>query len=124
MGAPQTILDAEAFTRALIRIREREGLYQTLEEQVVVDEQTLFRTEIALPANLTEGQYATRIFLTRNGEVISTYQTFIDVRKVGLEQFLYELAHNQPLIYGILSLVIAIFAGWGASEAFRLLRNQ
>ncbi|MDO9525986.1 MAG: TIGR02186 family protein, partial [Gemmobacter sp.] len=39
-----------------------------------------------------------------------------------LERFLYWLAIEQPLAYGILSLVIAVVAGWGASAVFRLLR--
>ena len=43
----------------------------------------LFRTAIDMPANLTEGDYSTRIFLTRGGRVISLYETNIDVRKVG-----------------------------------------
>ncbi|MEX0283174.1 MAG: TIGR02186 family protein [Paracoccaceae bacterium] len=124
VGAPQDIQDAETFTEALIRVREAQQLYQHLEGAVAVDQQTLFRTEIDLPANLTEGAYATRIFLTRGGEVVSSTETAIDVRKVGLERWLYSLSRRQPLIYGLMSLAIAIVAGWGASAAFRLLRER
>ncbi len=123
VGAPQNILDSKNFTEALIRIRTRARLYQLLEETVAVDEQTLFRTSIRLPAALVEGDYATRIFLTRGGKVISQFQTTIDVDKVGLERWLYDLSREQPLIYGLMSLAIAIAAGWGASAAFSLLRN-
>ena len=122
VGAPESILDAEVFTEALIRIREGQDQYQILENQVVVDEQTLFRTRVQLPAALVEGDYATRIFLTRGGEVISSYETQIDVDKVGLERWLYDMSRQQPLVYGLMSLAIAIFAGWGASAAFSLLR--
>ncbi|MEM7491144.1 MAG: TIGR02186 family protein, partial [Pseudomonadota bacterium] len=38
------------------------------------------------------------------------------------ERFIYNLAHDRPLIYGLLSLAIAIAAGWGASAVFRLVR--
>jgi len=123
VGAPQTISDAEAFTDALIRIRTKNGLYQQLENQVKLSEDTLFRTSIALPANLTEGAYKTRIFLTRNGSVIDAYETVIDVQKVGLERWIYNLAHERPLIYGIFSLFIAIVAGWSASAVFRYIRT-
>lgn len=123
VGAPMSILDAGSFTDALIRIREVDGLYQSLENQVVIDDQTLFRTRVELPAALTEGAYETRIFLTRDGEVISTYQTQIDVRKVGLERWLFSLSREQPLIYGLMSLGIAIAAGWGASAVFTLFRQ-
>lgn len=123
VGAPSDISDVDAFSEAVIRIREDAELYQMLENQVAVDQQTLFRTAIQMPANLTEGDYATRILLTRNGEVISSYETTIDVRKVGLERWLFSLSRQQPLIYGLMSLAIAITAGWGASAAFRLFRQ-
>lgn len=123
VGAPMTIFDSMSFTDALIRIRTKAGLYQLKPETVILDEQTLFRTSIALPANLIEGAYTTRIFLTRNGRVIDEYDTAIDVRKVGLERWLFNLAHQRPLIYGLLSLFIAIVAGWGASAVFKYLRG-
>ena len=121
--SPKTA-DQARFTEAVIRIKTSENLYQMLENSVLVDQQTLFRTSIAMPSNLTEGRYDTRILLTRNGEVISTFNTEIDVRKVGLERFLFSLSRKQPLVYGLLSLAIAIFAGWAASGLFNSLRRS
>ncbi len=123
VGAPPGVTDAEAFTEALVRIRERAGLYQISENTVTVDEQTLFRGSIQLPANLTEGDYSARIFLTRGGQVVDIHEKIIGVRKVGLERWIYTLAHEQPLIYGLLSLAIAIAAGWSASAVFRYIRG-
>ena len=85
-------------------------------------DQTLFRSKVELPANLVEGDYATRIFLTREGEVVALQETVINVRKTGLERFLYTLAYEKPLVYGLMSLAIAIAAGWAASAVFRLIR--
>lgn len=116
------VAQPEAFTNALIRIRESEDLYQLIEEGVTLRNETLFDTSIRLPANLVEGDYRTRIFLTRGGEVLDVYEQDIVVRKVGLERFIYNLAHERPLIYGILSLAIAIAAGWLASAVFRYIR--
>ncbi|MFY0308989.1 TIGR02186 family protein [Leisingera sp. D0M16] len=124
VGAAMHIRGAQAFADAVVRIREKNGLYSLRENTVAVDEQTLFRTAITMPADLTEGDYLTRIFLTRGGEVVSSYETTIDVRKVGLERFLYSLSREQPFLYGLMSLAIAIAAGWGASAAFSLLRNR
>lgn len=124
VGAPMDVPDAQSFTDAVIRIRTDEGLYQLHEDTVTLREQTLFDTAISMPADLTEGAYSTRIFLTRGGKVISTYETVIDVRKVGLERWLYTLSRQQPFLYGLMSLAIAIAAGWGASTAFRVLRSQ
>ncbi len=117
-----TIAGAQEFTEALIRIRTAEGLYQSGIGAIEFDQQTLFSTSVRLPANLHEGDYRARFFLTRNGQVIDTYETAIDVRKIGLERFLFRLSREDPLIYGIMSLAIAIMAGWGASAAFRIFR--
>lgn len=116
------VADGEAFTEALIRIRESEDLYQLNEGEVTLRNETLFDTSIQLPANLVEGDYRTRIILTRGGEVLDIYEQDIVVRKVGLERFIYNLAHERPLVYGIMSLTIAILAGWLASAVFRYIR--
>ena len=114
--------EPQAFVEALIRIREREGAYRVAEGSVTLREEALFRTDIALPANLTEGAYEARILLTQDGRVVATQTAVLAVRKVGLERFLYRLAHDRPAVYGLTSLAIAVAAGWGASAAFRLMR--
>ena len=124
VGAPMNIMDAQSFTDAVIRIREANGLYALQEGSVSIDQQTLFRTSINMPANLTEGDYSARIFITRDGAVVDQLSTTIDVHKVGLEQFLFSLSREQPLLYGLMSLAIAIFAGWAASAVFQVIRNR
>jgi len=111
------------FAEALIRIREGMRLYQTLPDGVWVKDDTLFRTLISLPANLTEGTYTAEIYLTRDGQIVDLYSTEIPVKKVGLERWLYNLAHDNAVLYGLMSLAIAIAAGWGASAAFSLFRR-
>jgi uncharacterized protein (TIGR02186 family) len=115
--------DQDSFTEALIRIHMADGAYQLNEGAVRLREATLFDTSVRLPANLTEGDYSARIFLTRGGEVIDVFAQTIPVRKVGLERVIYALAHERPLLYGLLSLAIAIAAGWLASVVFRQMRG-
>ncbi len=122
VGAPPEVGEATRFTDALIRLRSHAGLYRVDARDIAVTEETLFQTSVALPANLTDGAYTVRIFLTRDREVIDAYTTIIDVQKVGLERFLFNLAYEQPLIYGLLALVLAALAGWGASAVFRFIR--
>ncbi|MGR3409293.1 MAG: TIGR02186 family protein [Paracoccus sp. (in: a-proteobacteria)] len=121
-GAPD-VTDSVPFTEALIRIRQQNGHYRLDEGAVTLVEDTLFRTDIRLPANLVEGDYKTRIFLLRDGQVIDAYRAAIEVRKVGLERWLYRLAFDQPFLYGLMSLAVAVAAGWGASAGFRKLRR-
>ncbi|NIZ12869.1 TIGR02186 family protein [Phaeobacter sp. HF9A] len=115
---------AERFTAALMRIREENGFYSLRENTVALDQQTLFRTALSMPADLIEGEYKTRIFLTRAGKVVSHYETVIAVNKVGMERFLFNLSREQPALYGVLALLIAAIAGWGAAAGFQLLRDR
>lgn len=123
VDAPDSVGDSQDFTEALIRIRRDNGLYQLNEGSVTMTDETLFSASFALPSNLTEGAYTTRILLTRDGMVVDEYRAILDVRKVGIERFLYNLAHEQSFLYGLLSLAIAILAGWGASAIFTLFRK-
>ncbi|MFN6979967.1 MAG: TIGR02186 family protein, partial [Gemmobacter sp.] len=84
---------------------------------------TLLRADVRLPANLTEGRFRVRVFLVRGGDVVDHLETAIDVEKQGLERWLHRLAFDRPFAYGILSLVIAVGAGWAASAAFRAFRR-
>ena len=113
----------EDFLEALVRLRREEGRYQILDRRVTFPQQTLFRTQIALPANLTEGDYATRIFLVRDGAVVDRFETTIFVRKTGIERWLFTLSQNQPLVYGLMALAMAMAAGWTASAAFQAFRS-
>lgn len=108
---------------ALLRIRTENGLYRRSNEGVTLNSETLFNTSIALPANLVEGEYTTRILLVRDGMILDDYRTAIEVQKVGIERWLYNLAYDNAILYGLLSLLLAGLSGWGASEIFRLIRR-
>ncbi len=124
IGEVGEVGDADAFTEALIRIRTEAGLYEEMPYDVQLKEQTLFRANFELPSNLVEGVYTVRIFLTKDKQIVSDYTRVLNVRKVGIERWIYNLAQDHALVYGILSLAIAIAAGWGASAAFRYARGS
>lgn len=113
----------EDFLDALMRIRFDEDRFRLQQGSVQLAEDTLFRADVLLPANLTEGEYKVRILLTRDGKVIDMQDRVVNVRKEGLERFLNTLAHQMPLLYGLLSLALAAIAGWGASVAFSMIRR-
>ncbi len=123
-AGPIEVADTTRFTGALLRLRKASGRYRLDEGNVRIVDQTLFRADVTLPANLIEGEYKTSIFLVRDGRVVSAYRAPIKVEKVGLERWLYRLALDRPFWYGLLSLAIAVVAGWAASAAFRTLKRS
>jgi uncharacterized protein (TIGR02186 family) len=123
IGIADDAKDAPDFLDAMIRLRKETGSFSLKEHSVGMLESTLFRTDIELPANLTEGDYKVRIFLTRGGKVLDSSEKTVLVHKAGLERWIYSLAHEQPFLYGLLALVLAVVAGWAASAIFTLLRR-
>ncbi|HRO15377.1 MAG TPA: TIGR02186 family protein [Paracoccus sp. (in: a-proteobacteria)] len=123
-AGPVDIPDATDFTAALLRLRTESDRYRIDQGSVRIVDQTLFRADVRLPSNLIEGEYKTRIFLLRDGRVIDVHRAPIEVRKVGLERWLYHLALFRPFWYGLMSLAIAMAAGWAASAAFRAIQRK
>ncbi|MDO5643604.1 MAG: TIGR02186 family protein [Paracoccus sp. (in: a-proteobacteria)] len=121
---PFDVEDPVEFTEAMIDMRMADGTYLVEPRGVKLEQETLLRADFHLPANLVEGVYRTRIFLLRDGRVVDTYTAPIDVEKVGLERWLYRMAFDQPFLYGLMSLFIAAFAGWGANAGFRILQRK
>lgn len=115
--------DSPDFREALIRLREKSGAYVLGDHQVQLTRNVLIRADVVLPANLTEGMFRARVFLLRGGHVVAQEETAIEVHKEGIERILHRLALDQPLIYGLLSLAVAIFAGWFASALFTWIRR-
>ncbi|MCL5778135.1 TIGR02186 family protein [Limibaculum sp. FT325] len=110
----------DEYLDAVVRLQRNRGVYYEQIGGVTVAEETLFQTRLQLPAQLVEGDYRARIFLTRDREVIDSFETSIAVRKVGLEHWVDEMAHKRSALYGVLSVVVALVAGWAASALFRV----
>lgn len=115
--------DTPVFAEALLRLRERANQYISLDRFVHLDRDILFRASVQLPANLTEGAYTTRMYLVRDGAVVDQFRTAIFVRKEGFERWLHQMAYDQPFLYGLMALAVALVAGWGASALFRFIRQ-
>ncbi len=123
VGAQSLGRDRDAYLEAVVRLRRDNGLYVLEPGGVAILEDTLFRTAIALPANIVEGAYTVTVLLTRDRRVIDIHRAEIAVAKAGLHRIVYDLSRDQPLLYGALAILVALAAGLAASEAFRWFRR-
>lgn len=105
--------------RAVIRLKEAAGLYAMDPDGVRFVDQGLFRAEIVLPAEAPPGTYQTEVWLFQDGRAVSVRRGSIEVRKVGLERWVYDFAHERPWLYGLISVAVALLTGWGAFTWFR-----
>jgi uncharacterized protein (TIGR02186 family) len=117
------VTDLTPFAEAVVRLRRANGLYEQLDGGVTLAEDTLFQTDITLPANILEGDYLAEFFLVREKQVVASGSAIIVVEKTGIERWLYNLAQDRPLVYGLFSVALALAAGWLAAAAFRLSKR-
>jgi len=69
--------------RAIYRLRTKSNLYQQLDSSIQLFDQALFSTTIDLPANLVEGVYPMRIFLTRDGQWCRGWRPLLTCARLG-----------------------------------------
>ena len=110
---------AIAFRDALIRNKIRRGLYRAESAPLLFVNDMLFRTKVKFPANVSVGTFGIETYLVRDKRIVTTETTLLNVRKFGLEAGIYDYAHRQSLLYGIVAVIIACAAGWLANAAFR-----
>jgi uncharacterized protein (TIGR02186 family) len=106
------------YRRAVIRLKQDAGLYAADSGAIRFVDQGLFRADIRLPSSAPSGRYVADILLFRAGDPIARRSRTLTVEKVGVERSLYELAHERPWTYGVLSVAFGLFAGWAASVVF------
>jgi uncharacterized protein (TIGR02186 family) len=107
------------FRAGLLRNKEREEFYESEVKRVSFLGPRLFRTKIYLPANVPPGSYTVEVLLIRNQQVIAAQTTPMFVSKVGIGAEVYDFAHRHSAVYGIVAVLLAVSAGWGAGAIFR-----
>ncbi len=120
--------DPSAYRAALVRLRREQGLYQEYSGRAATPEQRggltmyqggLFRAVVRLPANAPIAQYHADTYLFRDGRLISSQRVPISIARVGIERRIHDLATNWSMLYGILTVLLALAAGWVAANLFR-----
>ncbi len=109
----------EEFREALILGKEKLKLFSSEVKKITIWGETLFRTTLRFPANIPGGIYTAEIYLFSDGQLMSFQTVPIEVSKIGFEAFVSDLAHKRPLVYGGMSVIIAVVSGWLATILFR-----
>ena len=65
------------------------------------------------------GTYQVQVYLIRDGAVVNAQTTPLIVSKIGLEAEIFDFAHNNSALYGVVAILLALVAGWLAHIAFR-----
>jgi uncharacterized protein (TIGR02186 family) len=107
------------FRKALLRLKSEDNLYDQGVGAVNLMSNRLFRTELHFPAYVPTGTYLVEVYLFRDGQITSAEIVPLNISKVGVSAEIYDFAHGLAPLYGILSIMLAVGAGWAASALFR-----
>ena len=107
------------FRQALEDLRREQQLWLEDSAPVRVEAGRLFYVRLPLPATVPAGDYAVEVMLVRNRQVIAHQELPFVVERVGTAATIADVSREQPLLYGVLCVLLAGFAGWLGSVLFR-----
>lgn len=106
------------FQIQLVDKLEKNNLYSSGANKVDFLDETLFKVMLNFPKNITRGIYTVEIYLINEGSLLSFQSIPIYVNQVGLSAKILDLAYQESFLYGLLSVALALIAGWLANYIF------
>lgn len=107
--------DREFLARELIKLKENQGLYAEVSGAVITGQanggRKSFEVSIPVPSSLVQGDYQIEIYAIQNGHILASLTKPIRTKLVGFPAFLFALAFQHALLYGLLATVVAIAGG-------------
>ena len=110
---------AAVFGRQLVRLMSEQGLFGMQENGVNFLSDTFYSARLTLPSNAPPGPYIALTYVFKDGEIIARKSEGFAVRKIGFERFIALSAVQQPLAYGIVCVILALFTGWLGGVIFK-----
>ncbi|MEO6014825.1 MAG: TIGR02186 family protein [Devosia sp.] len=118
-ASQSTGLKSERFSGELVRLMSEENHFVLREDGVNFLSPTAYSVNIALPSDVANGPFLVHTLVLRNKQLVAERSEGFSVRKAGFENFVFVASRQQPLLYGLICVVLAIGTGWLAGVAFR-----
>ena len=112
----------EQYYDELTRLKKKLGKLSIFEEKIDIIDKKLFSYKVNLPKKIHPGKYKIKMTLIdQQGIELSKSEQSVKVSKVGVQEFLSSNSKNNPVFYGLFSVIIALFLGFSAAQLFRWL---
>ncbi len=118
-GGVEVQAGAAEFRDAFLALQSDAGLYVEYPSAVRFLGSNLFSVTLPIPAEVPVGRYTARVLLLSDGSVLAEHVSMIEVAKSGFEQEVADLAAHRGIIYGFVSVLIALMTGWLGGVLFR-----
>lgn len=107
------------FRDALLRNKQSQGLYPEHAGTINFIGPDFFRADFYIPANVPVGEYEVQTLYFSNGTVRDTKIRTVRVAQVGGSARIHQFANDNSMIYGVLCVLLAVFAGWFSNRVRR-----
>jgi uncharacterized protein (TIGR02186 family) len=109
----------DPFRLAFVRLQVQQRLYSEIGTAVTFLTPAVFRAAVALPADVPVGSYAIDVKLFADGAMVARTNSALEVTKAGFEQYVANAARDNGLLYGFVTMLMALLTGWFASVVFK-----
>lgn len=117
--AQATGLKAERFSLELVRMMTNEGHFVMQEDGVRFLSNNAYAVNLQLPSDVVNGRFLVRTLVLANQVVVAERTESFAVRKSGFENYVFVASRQQPLLYGIVCVLLALGTGWLAGVVFK-----
>jgi uncharacterized protein (TIGR02186 family) len=107
------------FRAALLALEKGSGVWLEDAATVEIGANRLFHVREPLPAAVPTGDYRVEVLLVRSRRIHARQEMEFRVDRVGIADRIATVARAEPLVYGVVCVLLAAFAGWFGSVLFR-----
>ena len=118
-GGVEVMAGAAEFRDAFLALQKKSGHYTEYPSAVKLLGPHLFTVTLPIPADVPVGRYAARVVLISDGAPLAEHVSEVEVSKSGFEQQVADLASQRSIVYGLISVLIALTTGWLGGVLFR-----
>jgi pyruvate,water dikinase len=127
MGVEGTKVDRRLMLSHFVDFKEREGLYRIVPGAVHLADQEqgrrVFNVSVPLPAGTPPGDLEVAVYELAGGKVLNEDIEHVMLQRVGLPASLFDLAHENSLLFGFLALLVTMSTGVAVDFLGRLKRR-
>ena len=107
------------FGSQLVRLMTERGLFGVNTQGVQFLSDTAYSGRLTLPSNIANGSFIAHTYVFREGTIVARETQGFTVRKSGFERFVGLAALQQPVLYGLACVLLALGTGWLGGVVFR-----
>ena len=115
--------EPEKIFNLFVELKESEGVFNeqpgAVKYEAGSDGKKLFNASFDFPSSTSLGLYQVRAVIIENGARVGTIVKDFPVQETGFVKLVHNMALNQGLLYGVLSVLIALFTGLVMGVLFR-----